>query len=143
MEWVRREIKDQDVQYPYRYDLVDINTNEVVGTYDIIPDWGEIYQNQTEINAKYLQLFEDYLVVVNQELIQIGLRLDGVGQQIENAHTRIDNINKRIETLAPLDNPVLSNPTANTVPISTNSNNVATTSAVYAYLNSLFSSYVG
>lgn len=134
MAWVRREIKDQEVQHPYRYELVDITSGEVFATYDIEPDFGEVLQEGTAVNAELLQRYEDYLVEVQTELGNIGLQLVAV-------NTWLNNIDQTISTLAPLANPVLTNPTTNTPEIGDNSTRISNTEWVTQYFEGLMAEY--
>lgn len=176
-EWTPRLIVDQDVEHPYRYDLADPETGQIVGTYDILPvrEAGDV--EGTPVDAAYLQPIEDYLKAVEgdvaelaQRIVDAGRALDGVvvtinlrigaveqgfnakiaasdaqiagvDQRVAAANARMDGINTTMGTLAPKSNPVLTNPTANTVPVTTNSTNLATTAAVKTYLDGLMAAY--
>jgi len=160
-----RKIFDPEYQYPYRYELRDINTGAVIATYDIVPAWGEVYQQGTDINAAYLQPIEDFLKLVGDDLSRLGLEIvaananldtavntantklstteSGLNAKITASNTRLNSIDTKITTLAPLSGPALTNPTANTVAISTNSTNLATTAAVKTYLDSLMAAFKG
>jgi len=160
-----RKIYDPEYQYPYRYELRDIDTGTMLATYDIVPAWGNIYQQGTDINAAYLQPIEDFLKLVGDDLNRLGLEIvaananldaavntantklsaieSGLNAKIAASNTRVDNINAAMGNLAPLVNPSLTNPTANTVAVSTNSENLATTAAVKTYLDSLMAAFKG
>lgn len=57
MSFVKRDVKDRVVQYPHRYQLVEVST----GTFDLVPVTGTITQEGTAINKAYLQPIEDAL----------------------------------------------------------------------------------
>lgn len=160
-----RTIVNPEYQHPYRYELKDIDTETVIATYDIVPAWGDIYQQGTDINAAYLQPIEDFLKLVGDDLNRLGLEIiaannnlnaavntanaklstteSGLNTKITASNTRLDSIDTKITTLAPLSGPSLTNPTANTVAITTNSTNLATTAAVKTYLDSLMTAFKG
>lgn len=127
INWVARDVKDQNVEFPYRYNIKDINTGNIIATYDIEPDFGIIYQQGTEINKNYLQPIEDFLKIVNDALEYQGIE--------------IKNIKNTLNTKAPKQNAYLIDATANTPPQNDNSNKIATTSFVKQYLDSLFNSF--
>lgn len=147
MAWTPRTVEDQDVQFPYRYNLKDVSTGSIVATYDIEPSWvadpSEVIQKGTDINAAFLQKYEDGLKAINDDLASFGLQLEAVQQHIADAHARLDGIDTAITTVAPLLNPVLTNPRANHVPVSSNDTSLTTTKSARDYFESLMAQYRG
>ncbi len=83
----------------------------------------------TNINKDYLQPIEDYLGQVDDFQSRCVLQ--------------IETIQNTVSTLAPKNNPVLVNPTANPAAVSLNNARITTTADVKSYLDSLFSAYKG
>lgn len=167
-----REIINQDVQYPDRWELRDINTGEVIGVYDITKYFvpGDI--KGTLPDDSWLSPIEAFLGEISNDLTALGLEIQAVNQSLSNqvsaanasisaaegrintnigtVSTNIANVNTILGTidttisgLAPKVNAVLTNPTANTVAISTNNTSIAVTAAVKTYLDSLFTAFKG
>jgi len=63
MAFVKREIKDRVVQYPRRYQLVEVQP----GIFDFIPMPGTIIEEGTPINKAYLQPIEDMLEKITKD----------------------------------------------------------------------------
>lgn len=57
MAFVKREIKDRVVQYPRRYQLVEVQP----GIFDLIPVTGTVTEEGTPVNKELLQRYEDGL----------------------------------------------------------------------------------
>lgn len=62
MAFVKRDIKDRVVQFPRRYQLVEVSS----GTYDLIPVPGTVIEAGTPINKELLQRYEDGLHELNE-----------------------------------------------------------------------------
>jgi parallel beta-helix repeat protein len=60
MSFIKRDVKDRVVQYPRRYQLVEVSQ----GIYDLVPVTGTVTEEGTAINKAYLQPIEDYLEIV-------------------------------------------------------------------------------
>lgn len=179
IEWKARKVVNEDVQFPYRYNLIDPSTGQSAGIFDIerVETPGNI--DPTIPDEYWLQPIEDFLEAIGLDLkkidqevantntklstsesnvnarivstqtdfnTQIGNSDRGIAAvdgRVTAANTRIDGIDTTMGTLAPLNNPVLTNPTANTISISTNNTSLATTAAVKTYLDNLMASYKG
>jgi len=156
MNWEPRNIIDQEVEFPYRYTLKDINTGQEIATYDIVPTWhdnpNELHQQGTLADKAYLQPIEDFLALIADDLKAMGLEIKSFESDIINARNsqniaiqdighNITMLENRMSTLAPLNAPELTNPTSNTVPTSDNSNRLATTAFTRQYLSSLFQAF--
>jgi phage-related tail fiber protein len=61
MAFVKRNVKDRVVQYPRRYQLVEVSQ----GIYDLVPVTGTVIEEGTAINKAYLQPIEDALEEFN------------------------------------------------------------------------------
>ena len=59
MAFIKRDVKDRVVQYPRRYQLVEVQP----GIFDLIPVTGTVTEEGTPINKAYLQPIEDGLDV--------------------------------------------------------------------------------
>lgn len=57
MPFTARDVKDRVVQYPHRYQFVEVST----GIYDLVPVTGTVTEAGTAINKAYLQPIEDGL----------------------------------------------------------------------------------
>ena len=57
MAFIKRDVKDRVVQYPRRYQLVEVSQ----GIYDLVPVTGTVTEEGTAINKAYLQPIEDGL----------------------------------------------------------------------------------
>lgn len=66
MSFIKRDVKDRVVQYPRRYQLVEVSQ----GIYDLVPVTGTVTEEGTAINKAYLQPIEDALgeAVTKEEL---------------------------------------------------------------------------
>lgn len=154
MEWTSRTIVDSNYQYPYRYELIRADDGVSVGTFDIVAKRSPGDIDGTEINADYLNPIDIFLEEIKDDLAQLGLRIEAVNTSLINAenaaNSRIDSSNNRITAvenrlplLAPLLNPVFINPTANSVPVSTNSTNLMTTAEGKKYIDGLMAEFKG
>ncbi len=165
MKWTPRTVTDQQVQYPHRYEMREIDTGLVLGTYDLQPVRVDGDIEGTPIDAAWLQPIEDFLGQIQNDLNALGAEIVEVDNRtaaavadtngrvaaaegrlngsIANVNSRIDAVNTAVTTLAPKSNPVLTNPAANTIAITANSTALATTAAVKTYLDALMAGYRG
>lgn len=60
MAFTARDVKDRVVQYPHRYQLVEVST----GIYDLVPVIGTVTEAGTAINKAYLQVLENGLAAI-------------------------------------------------------------------------------
>lgn len=135
-----RTIVNQEVEHPYRYNVYDKDTTLLKYTVDIVPTWednpDEIIQRKTEIDEDYLAPIEKFIKDVEDDLAELGLEISG-------SNTRISTLETTLATKAPLNAPVLVNPTANNVPITANNNAVAVTASVYSYVGLMMAEFKG
>lgn len=154
MEWTIREIIDQDVEFQSRYDLVSIETGAAVSTFEIVPvrALGDI--EGTKVDKAWLEPIERALKEVEGDLRALGLRItntsaslasseNAVNVRINASNARIDVVESKLPTLAPLLNPVLTNPTANHVSVSSNNTSLMTTQEGKKYFDGLMAAYRG
>lgn len=166
MPWTPRAPVDQNVQFPYRYQLRDVDSGDVIRTYDIEKsvEPGDI--EGTEINAAYLQPIENELKAIDEELSAFGLQIVAVDTRLSESETTfaknlegaesalqssINTSNSKVASIytllsasyAPLNAPTLVNPTANTTAVTLNNSILATNSAVKKYLDDLMTAYKG
>lgn len=59
--FTKRQVVDRSVQYPGRYQLVNVSNGQTLGTFDLTEVPGTITAPGTIIGAAYLQPIEDYL----------------------------------------------------------------------------------
>lgn len=142
MEWTIRKVVDADYQYPYRHDVHDAEGN-FVGTWDIVPKREDGDINGTLINSSYLQPIENYLKEVATNINTLDSGLSQVQIKIDGAYVRISAVESQFSTLAPKLNPVLTNPTANNVPASSNDNSLMTTHEGKKYFDGVMAAYRG
>ena len=59
--FTKRLVKDRNVQYPGRYQLVNVSNGQTLGTFDLTAAPGTVTEQGTIIGAAYLQPIEDGL----------------------------------------------------------------------------------
>ncbi len=72
MAFVKRDVKDRLVQYPRRYQLVEVQS----GIFDLIPVTGTITEPGTAINKVYLQPIEDAISDIETGATTVGKAAD-------------------------------------------------------------------
>ena len=68
-----KAVNDRIVQYPNRYQLVNVETGEVLGTYDFVEVTGTVQQVGTEIDK---ELFDSLQADLNTKADQDGTYAD-------------------------------------------------------------------
>ena len=63
-------VVDRIVQYPNRFQLVNVSTSEVLGVFDLSAVTGTIQQVGTEINAELFQSIQDDLTQLAQNIVE-------------------------------------------------------------------------
>lgn len=87
MAFVKREIKDRIVQYPRRYQLVEVSPE----IYDLVPVTGTVIEEGTPINKDLLQRYEDTLDDVAPENHASSGTTYGVGTTANFGHCKTIN----------------------------------------------------
>lgn len=87
MAFIKRDVKDRVVQYPRRYQLVEVSQ----GIYDLVPVTGTVIEEGTAINKAYLQPIEDALgeAATKEEL---NSHLEKSATPTEYGHIRLVDI---------------------------------------------------
>lgn len=98
MEWIPRTVVDEDVEFPYRYNLKNINTGEVLNTYNIKRAPGNVEQESTQINRAYLQPIEDFLKAVNDDLKGLGLEISRIDTKLTQSESALNSRISATET---------------------------------------------
>ena len=63
-------VVDRIVQYPNRFQLVNVSTSEVLGVFDLSAVTGTIQQVGTEIDAELFQSIQDDLTQLAQNIVE-------------------------------------------------------------------------
>lgn len=140
-EWKARTIEDRQCQYPDRYEIYDSTSGAKLYTCDIRPLYASGDKVGTRVNKQYLQPLEDYLQEWSRVLVQLEKDIAALQSAVAQAQARSQKAVTDMSALAPLQNPVFTSPSANTVPITKNDGSLATTAAVKTYLDGLMAAY--
>lgn len=65
MSFIKRNVKDRVVQYPHRYQLVEVQP----GIFDLIPVTGTVTEEGTPVNKELLQRYEDGISDLDAEVV--------------------------------------------------------------------------
>lgn len=87
MAFTKRDVKDRVVQYPRRYQLVEVSA----GVYDLVPVTGTVTEAGTAINKAYLQPIEDNLSGICDGTLSVPKATDAT---VAQRATKLDTARK-------------------------------------------------